>query len=99
MKLIELKEAKLRFSLGEIRGGAKVENYPTNNGYCLRLLDSSGTSAPYTVRSQRDRRMPKHYATLEAVTNELRNIGIHEFTVDLTKKPEPRIDRINKDVF
>ena len=99
MKLIELKEAKLRFTLGEIRGGAKVEHYPTQKGYCLQLLDSSETSAPYTVRSQRDRRMPKHYASLEAVTNELKNIGIEVFTVDLTKKPEPRIDRINKDIF
>ena len=93
MKFIELKEAKLRFSLGEIRGGAKVENYPTQKGYCLRLLDSEQTHTPYTIRSQRDRRMPKHYATLEAVTNELKNIGIHTFTVDLTKKPEPRIER------
>ena len=93
MKFIELKEAKLRFSLGEIRGGAKVENYPTQKGYCLRLLDSEQTHAPYTIRSQRDRRMPKHYATLEAVSNELKNIGIDSFTVDLSKKPEPRIER------
>ncbi|AMO58187.1 hypothetical protein GZ77_20875 [Endozoicomonas montiporae] len=93
MKLIELKEAKLRFSLGEIRGGAKVEHYPTQKGFCLHLLDSEQTHTPYTVRSQRDRRMPKHYSTLEAVTNELKNIGIETFTVDLTKKPEPRIER------
>lgn len=93
MKFIELKEAKLRFNLGEIRGGAKIEPYPTQKGYCLRLLDSEQTHTPYTIRSQRDRRMPKHYATLEAASNELNNIGIKTFTVDLNKQPEPRIKR------
>ena len=93
MALIELKEAKLRYSLGEIRGGAKVEHYPTQKGYCLRLMCSEHTHSEYTIRSQRDRRMPKHYATMEAVINELKNIGIEHFNVDLTKKPEPRIER------
>ncbi|MGI9275529.1 MAG: hypothetical protein ACR2PT_11880 [Endozoicomonas sp.] len=92
-QLIELREARLRHSLGEVRGEAVVENYPTHTGFSLKLMKKESSESAYVVRSQRDRRMPKRYATLEAVRKELDGLGIRRFVVDLQKQPASRLDR------